>query len=204
MRIEIRSNKVILDGYVNAVCRDSKPLMCPRGLFVEQIKEGVFTRALERATDVKLLFNHKGSRQLGSIKQGNLQLFEDNIGLRAIAEIEDPEVMDKAKSGLLQGWSFGFIKNSDKWEESEPYQRRYVEDMELLEVSILDKTPAYNGTSVEARDNKDVLTETRGSHFKAVIEEMPINEVPEDPEDPEKRNIDYSKFEETLKLIAMI
>ena len=77
MRIEIRGNQVILDGYVNAVCRDSKPLLSPQGLFVEQIKEGVFQRALSKAQDVKLLFNHDEKRELGSIVNGNLQLFED-------------------------------------------------------------------------------------------------------------------------------
>lgn len=191
MRIEIRNNKVILDGYVNAVCRDSKPLLSPQGLFVEQIKEGVFQRALDRAEDVKLLFNHNKDRELGSIKTGNLQLFEDNIGLRAIAEVDDPEVVEKAQAGSLKGWSFGFYTNKDQWQSAEPYQRRFVEDMELLEVSILDKTPAYNGTSVEARDNKDILTETRGEEFKAVIN---IDHVDDMEEPEEKRDYDNSKF----------
>lgn len=190
MRIEIRDNKVILDGYVNAVCRDSKPLLSPQGLFVEQIKEGVFQRALDRAEDVKILFNHNRDRELGSIKSGNLQLFEDSIGLRAIAEVDDPEIIEKAGNNELRGWSFGFYSNVDKWEDSEPYRRRYVEDMDLLEVSILDKTPAYNGTSVEARENKEVLTETRGADFKAVIHSDQVNK----DEEPEKREYNNSKY----------
>ncbi|MBY6860808.1 HK97 family phage prohead protease [Clostridium botulinum] len=169
MRIEIRNNKVILDGYVNAVCRDSKPLLSPQGMFVEQIKEGVFQRALNNAKDVKLLFNHKNDRELGSIVQGNLQLFEDSIGLRGIAEISDSEVIEKAEKNELRGWSFGFYVNKDEWIDGEPYQKRFIEDMELIEVSILDCTPAYNGTSIESRDNKSVLSETRGDEFKSVI-----------------------------------
>lgn len=195
MRIEIRNNKVILDGYVNAVCRDSKPLLSPQGLFVEQIKEGVFQRALDRAEDVKILFNHDKNRELGSIKNGNLQLFEDSIGLRAIAEIDDPEIIEKAGNNELKGWSFGFYSNKDTWEHSEPYQRRFIEDMDLLEVSILDKTPAYNGTSVEARDNKEVLAETRGEKFKAVINVDHVEEM-EEPE--EKRDYDNSKFKNAI------
>lgn len=191
MRIEIRNKSVVLDGYVNAVCRDSKPLLSPHGQFVEQIKDGVFRRALDRANDVKLLFNHKEDRELGSIKSGNLELFEDNIGLRAIAEISDPEVMAKAEAGELRGWSFGFYVNKDSWEDAEPHQRRYVEDIDLIEVSVLDCTPAYNGTSIESRDNKDVLNETRGESFKAIIETLKADE-------PEERKIDYSEFEETL------
>lgn len=172
MRIEIRSDQVIIDGYVNAICRDSKPLLSPQGLFVEQVKEGVFQRALNKAQDVRLLFNHQENRELGSLKNGNLQLFEDNIGLRAICSVTDPEVMEKAKNNELRGWSFGFYTNKDDWEQAEPYQRRFIEDMDLLEVSILDKTPAYNGTSIEAREDKTFLNETRGDEFTAVIENL--------------------------------
>lgn len=205
MRIEIRDNKAILDGYVNAVCRDSKPLLSPQGLFVEQIKEGVFQRALSKAQDVKLLFNHDEKRELGSIVNGNLQLFEDSIGLRAICTVDDPEVVQKARENRLKGWSFGFYTNKDEWQlNAEPYQRRFIEDMDLLEVSILDKTPAYNGTSIEARDDKTILNETRGDNFQAVIEdlsqEQQVEEV-EENEVEETRDFDNSKFIlEILKL----
>jgi HK97 family phage prohead protease len=206
MRIEIRTDQVIIDGYVNAICRDSKPLLSPQGLFVEQIKEGVFQRALSKAQDVKLLFNHLENRELGSIKNGNLQLFEDSIGLRAICSVTDPEVMQKAKDNQLKGWSFGFYTNKDDWQPAEPYQRRFIEDMDLLEVSILDKTPAYNGTSIESRDDKHVLNETRGDEFQAVIEDLSkdqekqIEESTRD-EPEEKREFNNSAYElEILKL----
>lgn len=170
MKIEIRNDHVIIDGYVNAVCRDSKPLMSHKGLFVEQIKEGVFKRALERANNILLLFNHDNKRKLGSVNDGNIELYEDNIGLRVHCTTSDPEIIKKAKNNELRGWSFGFICNSQKWEDAEPYNRRFVEDMELLEVSILDKTPAYNGTSVEVRADKQILTENRGYEFDKVID----------------------------------
>lgn len=192
MRIEVRSDKVILDGYVNAVLRDSKPLLSPKGMFIEQVKEGVFQRAINNANDVKLLFNHNENRELGSIKSGNLQLFEDSIGLRAIAEINDPEVMEKAKNNELRGWSFGFANAKDEWQESEPYQRRYLNEFELLEVSILDKTPAYNATTVEAREDKQVLNETRSEDFKSII----VEEQNQDHE--EIRNYDNSKFKNEI------
>lgn len=204
MRIEIRDNKVILDGYVNAVCRDSKPLLSPQGLFVEQVKEGVFQRALSKAQDVKLLFNHLENRELGSIKNGNLQLFEDSIGLRAICTVEDPEVVQKARENRLKGWSFGFYSNKDDWQQAEPYQRRFIEDMDLLEVSILDKTPAYNGTSIESRDNQDILAETRGDNFQAVIEDLSQEQKVEDVEEKEveeTREFDNSKY--TLEILKL-
>ena len=105
----------------------------------------------------------------------NKKLFEDNIGLRAIATITDEEVIEKAIAGKLKGWSFGFYLNNDRWEtDSKGIKRRFLEDIELLEVSILDdtKNPAYIATSIETRDNKEVLREIRTADFNAVVEDI--------------------------------
>ncbi len=48
MRIEIRSDSVLLDGYVNAVDRYSRPIRSADGSFVEKILPKVFQRALDR------------------------------------------------------------------------------------------------------------------------------------------------------------
>lgn len=187
----------MLDGYVNAVGRDSRVLPSPKGKFIEQIKPKTFQRALERADNVDLLFNHQKNRKLGSTKEGNLELYEDNIGLRAIATVSDDEVIKKAKNGGLRGWSFGFYTNKDSWEEGpDGIQRRYLEDIDLLEVSILDKTPAYIATTIEQRGEEDVLTETRGEDFKAVIEDN-------SPEERQKGQIDYSVYEKEIEFIKM-
>lgn len=176
MRIEVRSdNNILIDGYVNAVARDSRIMPSINGEFVEQVVPGTFHKALSRATNVDLLLNHNESRKLGSIIEGNLKLFEDNIGLRAIATITDEEVIEKAIAGKLKGWSFGFYLNNDRWEtDSKGIKRRFLEDIELLEVSILDNTknPAYIATSIETRDNKEVLREIRTADFNAVVEDI--------------------------------
>jgi hypothetical protein len=161
MKVEIRDNSVILDGYVNVVSRDSRVLPSIRGKFVEQMVPSVFKRALEKADNVDLLYNHKNDRKLGSISEGNLELYEDSIGLRAIAKVDDPEVVELAKNKSLRGWSFGFIANEDKWEDGGDVQRRYVSDIDLLEVSILSVTPAYIATSIEARGDEEVIKELR-------------------------------------------
>lgn len=164
MRVEIRNNSIIIDGYVNAVARDSRLIPNVKGSFREQIVPKAFQRALEKAENVDILLNHDKNRKLGSTTEGNLELFEDNIGLRAIAKITDAEVIEKAKRNELRGWSFGFYSVKDRWEEvSEGVQRRYVEDLELTEVSIVDNTkvPAYSATSIETRANEEILTETR-------------------------------------------
>jgi len=198
MRIEIRNNQVLLDGYVNAVDRESRVLPSPRGRFVEKIVPKTFEKALQKATDVELRFNHNKNRKLGSIKEGNLELFEDSIGLRAIATVSDEEIIQKAQNGELRGWSFGFIANKDRWEDGENgIQRRFIEDLDLLEVSILDKTPAYIATSIEARGEEEAISETRGADFKAKIEDF-TNENEE-----QRGNIDYSLYEKQIELLKM-
>ena len=199
MKIEIRDNSIRLEGYVNAICRDSRVLPSPKGRFVEQIKEKVWERALQKAEDVKLLFNHKNERQLGSISQGNLELFEDNIGLRAICTVDDMEVVQKAKDGKLTGWSFGFIAQKDTWEDfKEGIQRRFIEELDLIEVSILDKTPAYVGTSIEQRGEETVIQELRNDEFTAEIVDLTTKE-PEERVEPEK--VDYSLIEAEIFLL---
>lgn len=192
MRIEIRSDSVVIDGYVNAVGRDSRPMRdrATGQRFVEQIVPGAFERALKR-NDVDLLLDHDPSRNLGSTKT-NLMLYEDNIGLRAHAEISDPEVIQKAREKKLRGWSFGFFERDASEEDlTNGLKRRYVEDMELKEVSIIDekKLPCYIGTSIETRAaGEEVLTpeplETRANY----VEVQPLKEP-----------VDYSKYRNRIK-----
>ena len=224
MKVNIRADKVEIEGYVNAIERDSKPLWSRVGQFVERICKGAFKRALKRNDDVHILLNHDWNRDLGSTKQGNLELEEDNIGLRVRATITDPEVVKKARSGDLVGWSFGFedrdVENSIR--DGMPY--RAVRDLDLAEVSILDrrKSPAYEGTLITAR-SEDGTMHFRGEDFIDEIEvkeeenvELPTNqtgeeltqneEVREEAQDeaqPKQQEIveeiDYSKYEKIIK-----
>lgn len=161
MQINIRSDSVEISGYVNAVERNSKPLMSRIGKFVERIRKGAFSRALSHSDDVYLLLNHDKNRVLGSTKQGNLELTEDSIGLHARAMVTDPDVIESARNGDLVGWSFGFFDTPDGVERSVDEETklplRKLRDMDLREVSILDrsKTPAYDGTLIMARSDDD-------------------------------------------------
>lgn len=161
MKISIREDKVIIDGYVNAVERNSKPLNERGVTFIERITAGAFKKAIARAQDIRILLNHNAERDLGGIKDGNLSLEEDNIGLKARAEITDPEVIDEARKGNLVGWSFGFTDNVvTQLQDSETgLPLRRVDDLDLYEVSLLNRTksPAYVGTlvSVRSQDGED-------------------------------------------------
>ena len=197
MRVEIRNDSVLIDGYVNAVGRDSKPIPYLNGKFIEQIEPRAFDKALNKTDNVDLLLNHDENRKLGSTKEGNLELFEDNIGLRAICTITDKDVIEKAKKGELRGWSFGFCVEKDRWEDTNKgYQRRYVEDLDLFEVSILDnrKNPAYAGTSIEMREDKEVVSECRSSDSKVIFNyQVHLND-----------NLDYSVYEGMIQKVKML
>ena len=181
MKINVREDHVEIEGYVNAIERNSKPLSSRLGHFVERICKGAFKRALKRNNDVHILLNHDWNRDLGSTKKGNLELEEDNIGLKARATITDPEVVQKARNGDLVGWSFGFqdrdVENTI--ERGMPY--RAVKDLDLYEVSILDrrKSPAYDGTLITARSEINEM-QFRGEDF--IDDNVSIEEEKEDAE----------------------
>lgn len=175
MKIEIRSaNEVRISGYVNAVERDSRVLpkaMSPHATsdFVEKVSAGAFGRAISRSPNVRMLLNHE--REVGSVGSGTLKLHEDAIGLHADALITDREAVAAAREGRLMGWSFGFEKARDAWEPyREGVQRRTLLDFDLAEVSILTKTPAYIGTSVETRAAADGVSVMERRGFGDTIE----------------------------------
>lgn len=211
LKIEVRNNEVKIDGYVNVVERESRVLPSVKGKFIEKIKVKTFEKALSKADDVKILFNHNEQRELGSIKQGNLELFEDTIGLRAIATITDEEVVQKALNHELRGWSFGFISNKDSWSDGENgIQLRVLEDIDLLEVSILDCAPAYTATSIEVRGENEVITEQRSGDFEAEITDLSTSTYEENndnadiPNDNEEiRVFDYSLFEKQIEILKL-
>lgn len=200
MKIRIRSDSVLIEGYVNAVERNSKPLRSRIGQFIERICKGAFSDALERNDDVHVLLNHDWSRDLGSTKQGNLHLSEDAIGLRAVFETNDAEVIEDARNGNLVGWSFGFYDRDVECGMEQGLPLRMVRAMDLKEVSILNraKTPAYDGTLIMARseDEVDYIGEPLIDEIETVDESIRTEEQPQQDEHPEAdKPIDYSTFE---------
>ena len=184
MKINIREDKVEIEGYVNAIERNSKPLMSRIGRFIERICKGAFKKAIHRNDDIHILLNHDWDRDLGSTKQGNLELEEDNIGLHARATINDPEVVEKARKGELVGWSFGFQDRDVENSTEQGMPLRAVKDLDLFEVSILDRSrsPAYEGTLVSARSvDGEAQIQFRG---EAMIDEPEVNEITENVDKP--------------------
>lgn len=228
MEVRVKEDSVEIEGYVNAIERNSKPLMSRVGQFIERICKGAFKKALKRNDDVHILLNHDWNRDLGSTKKGNLELEEDNIGLRVRACITDKDVIQKARNGELVGWSFGFRDREVENTIERGIPHRAVKDLDLAEVSILDKrkTPAYDGTLIMARDDSEEL-HFRGEDFidevsiidktepqkeenaqnnenivqnEKLDNEMKNNDDKDEPKQQEVvEEIDYSKYEEMIK-----
>lgn len=200
MKVNVRQDSVEIEGYVNAIERNSKPLMSRIGKFIERVCKGAFAKAIKRNNDIHILLNHDWNRDLGSTKQGNLELTEDNIGLHARATITDKEVIEKAKRGDLVGWSFGFSDRDVENSLEKGMPTRSIKDLDLYEVSILDrtKTPAYDGTLITAR------AETNEIHFRGAefIDEVNISidekndvEMQSDVSDEEEKSKDTEENE---------
>lgn len=217
MQIRVKEDTVEIEGYVNAIERNSKPLLSRLGKFVERICKGAFQRAITRNDDIHILLNHNWRRDLGSTKQGNLELKEDNIGLHARATITDKEVAEKARNGDLIGWSFGFNDIEPEGVQRrviDGMETRLVKDLDLYEVSILDRTksPAYEGTLINTRSEKqerylkgedfiDEVTLTIIPQETQEVRSTPKEETIETKTTPvvEEKQIDYSKYENLIK-----
>jgi len=67
-----------------------------------------------------------------------------------------------------------------------------VEDLELFEVSILDnrKNPAYVGTSIEMREDKEVVSEYRSCDMKVILVDKSV-----------KEKVDFLKYENEIEVI---
>lgn len=209
MNIRVLEDKVEIEGYVNAVERNSRTLWDRFGSFVERIAKGAFKKALDKNPDVRLYVNHE--RDIGGEADGNLKLEEDAIGLRAEATITDPEVVQDAINGDLVGWSFGYFDTDDGVDRfiENGMPLRYVKDMDLFEVSILNRTrtPAYEGTLVTVRsdDGKPMLRSDEFIEEPEKPAEEPKPEEPTERSEEEERSeqaqpetIDYKKFEDMI------
>ena len=212
MHVRVKGDTVQIEGYVNAVERKSKTLEDRFGKFVERIKAGAFGRALKNNPNVRILLNHNWDRDLGGT-DSNLKLEEDNIGLHARATITDAEVAKDAREGNLVGWSFGFadVENGVTITEEDGLPVRNVRDLELYEVSLLNRKaiPAYDGTLVTVRADGGNINLAEVEEFTEIeIEDEPQEEVQERAEETTNDNehaddngavVDYTEYHNIIK-----
>ena len=187
MRAEIKDNKLHISGYVNVPGRlSSRPVYTRKhGKVMETIEQRAFTKALDKAHDVRLLLDHLTDRELASVGAGNLTLKEDQIGLRADTVIDDPEVVQNADK--LRGWSFQMQNVKDRLEQrADGLPIRHVEDFDMPEISlILHKNPVYAATSIELRSDEEEV------EWRAV-------EMPFEVSGNAKSEVDYTDLEHRI------
>lgn len=184
MDVELRADGLHIAGYVNAVLRESKPVINKQNCqkVNEIIDEHVFERALEKSDNIPLTLDHDKTRVLAQTNDNTLRLYEDSIGLRADCVIIDEEVIAHAND--LRGWSFG-MKNVQAIieERADKLPLRKIESLDLDHVTlVLNKMPCYSACSIELRaeDEEIDAIELRASdtviNFKETKQEVTKNE----------------------------
>lgn len=130
--------------------------------FREKFAKGAFVDSL-RNDKQKALWNHNSDFVLGSTKSGTLSLVEDEIGLRFNIDLPEntwgKDAYESIKRGDVDGVSFGFKKEVDEWDESDPDNViRTIKKAKLFEVSPT-PFPAYPQTEVQARSVEEPYKE---------------------------------------------
>lgn len=122
--------------------------------FREKFAKGSFVDSL-RNDKQKALWNHNSDFVLGSTKSGTLSLSEDETGLRFNIDLPEntwgKDAYESIKRGDVDGVSFGFKKEVEEWDETDPDNViRTIKKAKLFEVSPT-PFPAYPQTEVQAR-----------------------------------------------------
>ena len=115
-------------------------------------------------TDVILRYNHSDSALiLARTSNSTLRLTTDDKGIRFDADIAPTtagkDVYQLIKRGDIFKMSFAFTVDKDSWETDNVAKTevRTINHIDaVVDVSPVD-FPAYDGTSVEARDNKGMI-----------------------------------------------
>lgn len=214
MKAEIRADGLHIVGYVNVPGRESRPVITPRGKVVEVIEQRAFQRAIEKADSIDLMLDHE--RVIGSTSDGTLTAYEDEVGLRAEAVINDEEVIKGAKEGKLKGWSFNMFKVKDEVEQrADKLPLRHVREFDMSEITlVMNKQPVYSSMSIEVRaDNNEEEVEVRSERSEITVTDRTertetyvgtdgVKRTTETVVDrTEKTVIDYSAYEETINAL---
>jgi hypothetical protein len=145
-------------GYAAKYNSDSGDL----GGFVESIEPGAFDAVVRSNPDVVALFNHNPDHILGRTPS-TLTLRSDKVGLLMDLELPDTElgrsIFQSVERGDLKGQSFAFSDFEATWNED--YSRRSISRInQLYDVGPV-TYPAYDDTSVSARDRERAIEESR-------------------------------------------
>jgi HK97 family phage prohead protease len=141
---------------IGRICGLAAPFNVPTqiGGFTETIRPGAFAASLAANADIRALVDHCDDKLLGRTRSGTLSLMETRNGLAFEIDVPNTtlgrDVWAMAKRGDLSGCSFGFTvpPGGDAWPERD---KRELRSVNLAEISILHRLPAYSQTEISAR-----------------------------------------------------
>lgn len=179
------------------------------GGYTEIIEPGAFRRTLESGARVLCLWGHNDTQPLGSTQSGTMMLTDTARGLEFA--IDPPrnswgsDALESVRRGDTTGASFGFRVKKDEWTTKNNKQFRYLQDVELFEVSLV-SFPAYPATHVFVRKNKGVYymsdTNYREERNRVLEELRKLNDFSElSAEDKEKHDRLDREFDRLDRLI---
>jgi HK97 family phage prohead protease len=162
---------------------------------VERIMPGAFDEAIGNKDDARGLFNHDSSAVLGRTASGTMVLSVDSVGLRYEIELADKQLtrdlVTDIERGDITGSSFAFNIRAGgvKWVEEEQEDGMVLDVREIHSVRLFDTGPvtypAYTGTSVGTRDQKN-LEDERALYIKE--------------RDPDRRSIELERMDCDIKI----
>ena len=144
---------------------------------VERIMPGAFDDVLVSKPDVRGLFNHDPDHVLGRTSAGTMSLSVDGKGLAYRIVLGDTNVaQDVAKHvqrGDIDGSSFAFQVQSERFRTEDGIDIREIEKVEpLYDVGPV-TFPAYEGTAAGFRATEDIAREVRAAVAKTGKPESP-------------------------------
>ncbi|WP_424967330.1 HK97 family phage prohead protease [Dinoroseobacter sp. S375] len=150
--VEVRADgdELVVEGYASVFGQRANI----GGYFEEQIERGAFKDAIGR-DEVVFLFNHDDGTVMARSSAGNLDLSEDDTGLKVTARLsqDDPDAAKlaaKMRAGNVNKMSFAFIPDVEEWDDTGDLPLRTIKRASLFDVSAV-TTPAYDGTDIGLR-----------------------------------------------------
>ncbi|MFC6644145.1 HK97 family phage prohead protease [Granulicella cerasi] len=124
------------------------------GGFTEVIAPGAFAEALQPTSDVLALRDHDAKLLMGRTKSGTLIFTDATDGLRYQVKLPNTtaanDLAESIERGDLDGTSFGFSTDEDKWINADGKVIRTLLKVNLFEVSPC-SFPAYPDSGIALR-----------------------------------------------------
>ncbi len=188
------NNKAEFEYYINVTERESNLFKINGENYKEKIAMGAYDESLSKYGNVPVLLNHDHNKVIAD--KNDVELFEDNLGLVAIFKTDNAEVINKIVNNEISGCSFGFVPIAYTDIQKKGYIQRTVSELELTEVSLLDKSkiPVYKGNGLY---RKKIPYELEQRIYECKTNKIDYKEY----EDKIKalREIDYKRYEDRIK-----